>query len=175
MEAYRHYVSGFFSQRKDADASLSLLVSRGLPSERLHIFSTGRGSVPAKPESDSDNVLKDMLTTGAIGSAVGTGMGALAEVGLVMANVSLFVASPLIAPLMLLGWGATLGGLMGATVGAAQHTQHKDGWFSALIRDAISNGHVVLVADTWSPQETEIAQAVLHSAIGGARDSPHMQ
>jgi len=175
MAEYRHYVSGFFGHRKDADASLALLVSQGLQRERLHIFSTGRGSVPAKSESDSDNVLKDMLTTGAIGSAVGTGMGALAEVGLVMANVSLFVASPLVAPLMLLGWGASLGGLMGATVGAAKHTQNKDGWFSELIRDAISNGHVVLVADTWSPHETEIAQAVLHSAINGAQPSPEMQ
>ena len=172
MAEYRHYVSGFFSHRKDADASLALLVSQGLPRERLHIFTTGREPAAAQADSDSDNVLKDVLTTGAIGSAVGTGMGALAEVGLVMANVSLFVASPLVAPLMLLGWGASLGGLMGATVGAAKHTQNKDGWFSELIRDAISNGHVVLVADTWSPQETEIAKGVLHAAINDAYPSP---
>ena len=42
------------------------------------------------------------------------------QVALVATNVSLFIASPLLAPLMMLGWGASIGGLLGATVGAVK-------------------------------------------------------
>jgi len=97
---------------------------------------------------------------------VGTGVGALAQVALVAANVSLFVASPLIAPLAMLGWGAGLGGLVGAAVGA----EKKEGPFSALVRDAISIGQVVLVAETLTEQETAIAREVIQASVGDCND-----
>jgi len=62
------------------------------------------------------------LVDAAIGTAVGSGLGVLAEVPLVAANVSLFVASPLLAPLVMLGWGASIGGTVGAIVGARRRT-----------------------------------------------------
>ena len=39
-----------------------------------------------------DNALKDILVDGAVGAVPGTGVGILAEVALVAAGVSLFVA-----------------------------------------------------------------------------------
>ena len=80
--------------------------------------------------------------------------------------MSLFVASPLIAPLALLGWGASLGGFIGAATGAG----NKDERFSALIRDAISNGQVVLVAETRSEEETAIARETIRASVGDCKD-----
>ena len=60
-----------------------------------------------------------MLVDVAIGTTVGAGIGGLAEVAV---NVSLFGASPLLAPLVMLGSGASLGGLLGATAGAVTST-----------------------------------------------------
>ncbi|MDP1610942.1 MAG: hypothetical protein Q8M11_07765 [Sulfuritalea sp.] len=97
----------------------------------------------------------------------------LGELALVAANVSLFIASPLIAPLAMLGWGASLGGLVGAAVGAESHDgtkTEKKGTFSALIRDAISSGQVVLVAETRTAQETERARQVMRAAVGACED-----
>jgi len=51
---------------------------------------------------------------GAIGPAGGTGVGALAQLALVAAKVSIFVASPLIALFVILGWGASPGAFAGA-------------------------------------------------------------
>jgi len=170
MADYIHHVSGFFPHRADADRALSGLVAQGLLPERLHVFESGSAPPVVPPKATSDGVLKDILVDGAIGTAVGTGVGALAELALVAANVTLFVASPLIAPLAMLGWGASLGGLIGATAGAGD----KKGGFSALIDDAISSGQFVLVAETRSEQETAIARKGIEASVGDYKDASNV-
>jgi hypothetical protein len=167
MDTYRHHVSGFFARRAEADSAILTLVEQGLPRERLQLLETDHALQATPPQADSNAVLTDVLVDGAIGTAVGTGLGALAELALVAANVSLFVASPLIAPLAMLGWGAGLGGFIGAAVGA----EKKDGGFSALIRDAIASGQVVLVAETLTAQETATAKGVIMASVGGVKDT----
>lgn len=164
MNEYRHHVSGFFEHRDEAESALEALAQRGLPRDRMQIFK--HEEVPALNKAGSNVVLKNMVVDGAIGTAVGTGLGALAEFALVAANVSLFVASPLLAPLMMLGWGASLGATVGAMVGA----EKKDGPLSALVSDAIASGQVVLVARTLSEAETATARDVIQAAVGAVKD-----
>ncbi|NMG74025.1 hypothetical protein [Aromatoleum diolicum] len=169
MDDYRHHVSGFFAHRDQAQLAFSRLVEQGLPRERLHLFEKndlGSPDSAAAPEAGSKEVLKDVLVDGAIGTAVGTGVGALAQLALVAANVSLFVASPLIAPLAMLGWGASLGGLIGAAAGAGT----KEKTFEALVRDAIASGQFVLVAETRTEQETAIAREIIQTLVGEYND-----
>ncbi len=170
MNDYRHHVSGFFAHRDEADTVLSSLIAKGLPHDRLHIFAADSVPPVSAQEKKSDGVLQDVLVDGAIGTAVGTGIGALGSVALVATSVSLFVASPLVAPLMLLGWGASLGGLIGAATGATAGAGNKHGWFSDLVRDAISSGQVVLVAETCSEQETQTAREVIQASVGEFKD-----
>lgn len=166
MDQYRHHVSGFFPHREDAEGALSRLVDGGLPRDQLQILdATSVPGATATPAS-SNEVLKDVLVDGAIGTAVGSGIGVLAELALVAANVTLFVASPLVAPLAMLGWGASLGGFIGAAAGAGS----KDGNFSTLIQDAIASGQVVVVAETRTEQETAIATEVIQALVGQSTD-----
>lgn len=170
MDEYRHHVSGFFAHRAEADEALSSLLERGLPRDQLHLFDADSAPPFPEPQSDSNAVLKDVLVDGAIGTAVGTGIGALAQVALVAGSMSLFIASPLIAPLAMLGWGAALGGIIGATAGATTGTGDKHGPFSELVHDAILSGQVVLVAETRTEQETAIAREVIQEAVGDYND-----
>lgn len=193
MNTYLHHVSGFFAQRSEAESTLSTLLLRGIPSERMQIFDSKLAAPPAAglphqpgPVAGSDKALKDILVGGTIGTVVGTGLGALAEVALVAANVSLFIASPLIAPLVMMGWGASIGGLLGATQGvfkkdAASNSSgtvgetgkygvEKQGWLSNLIDDAIASGQFVLVVQTNTEQETAIAQGVIQASVGTYKD-----
>lgn len=173
MNEYRHHVSGFFAQHVDAEYVLAQLLVLGLPRERLYLLNADSAPRASAPQADDNGVLTHVLVDGAIGTAVGTGIGVLAELALVAANVSLFIASPLIAPLAMLGWGASLGGLVGAAVGAESHAGNKTGkkgTFSALIRDAISGGQVVLVAETRTAQETESARQVMQASVGACED-----
>jgi len=173
MHEHRHFVSGFFSHHDDAESTLSMLVEQGLPRKRMNIYSASTSSSPAKDakEVKSDGVLQDILVDGAIGSAVGTGIGALSSVALAAASVTLFVASPVVAPLMLLGWGASIGGLIGAAAGATAGEGNKKGWLSDLVGDAIANGHTVLVVETLNEQEMTIARRVMQASVGEYKEN----
>lgn len=178
MNQTSHHVSGFFAVCEKARATRDELVVRGLPPAQLRIYETDEVPSAPMPKGDSNAVLKDVLVDGAIGTAVGTGLGALAEVALVAANVTLFIASPLIAPLAMLGWGAAIGGVVGATAGAtadpraagASGDDMKDSWLSDMVRDAVSQGQIVLVAETRTAQETAIAREVIGASVGDVRD-----
>lgn len=111
-----------------------------------------------------------MLVDGAIGTAVGTGVGAIGSAALVAANVTLFVASPVVAPLAMLGWFAGLGGIVGAAFGA----NRKEGKFSELVKDAIESGNTVLVTYTHNESERELAKEVICASLKG-RDEAAME
>lgn len=98
MAPYQHHVSGFFVTRQDAEIAQAKLLARGLPPESLSIHENSNTSETPEPNANSNVALKGLLVDGAIGTAVGTGLGALGELALIAANVTLFVASPLRAP-----------------------------------------------------------------------------
>jgi len=166
-----HYVSGFFANKEHAENTLLALTAKGFPLELLTIFKTHLDTPASKMEAKSNEALKDIIVDGAIGAGVGTGIGALVEVALVAANVTLFVASPLIAPLALLGWGASLGALAGTTIGFKVPADEKAGKFSDMVRDAISNNQIVLVAETTTQAETKLAQEIIQAAVGNYKDT----
>jgi len=166
MDEYRHHVSGFFPDRDAAERALSALAARELPRARLHIFDSQTAFPVAVPKESEQAESKEVLVDGAIGASVGSGLGALAGVALVAANVSLFVAAPLIVPLVILGWGVSLGGFLGAAVGVG----NKEGSFADLVRDAIASGQVVLLVETRTELETSIAKEVIQASVGESRD-----
>lgn len=170
MNDYRHHVSGFFAHRAEAEGALASLVTRGLPRQQIQLLDAESALAPAEPKDGSNEALTNVLVDGAIGTAVGTGLGALAQIGLVAANISLFIASPLVAPLVMLGWGASLGGFVGAAAGASKDIKRKDGWLSDLVRDAIISGQIVLVAETRSTEETSLAREIIQASVGEFKD-----
>lgn len=165
---------GSSPHRLQANQTFFKLVEEGLPRDRLRIFEPDSAPPDHATKSDNNAVLTDVLVDGAFGTVVGTGIGALAELALVAANVSLFVASPLIAPLAMLGWGASLGGFIGAAAGTVRNSGTtrvgEKGKFSKLVSDAIMNGQVVLVAETRSQHETEIAQEAIKASLGNYKE-----
>lgn len=161
-----HYISGFFAHPKAAGDVFEKLISQGLPRERVQIYSSQTVAPVHESTESSNKVVKDISVDGAIGTAVGTGIGALIEVAIISANVTLFVASPLIAPLALLGWGASIGGLGGAAIGAAENARP----LSALIEDAITSGQIVIVAKALTEDETTVAREIIKDSIGDYKE-----
>jgi len=162
MEPYRHFLSGFFAHRDEAEFTVSKMLVAGLPLTRVHLLDKETIAPTHTATQSSDVVLKDIVVDGAIGTAVGTGVGALLTAGMVAANVTLFVASPLIGPLVMLGWGASIGGLVGASVGAAEKVKP----LSELVHDAINDGSLVVLVETLSAEETEAAGKIFKDAVG---------
>jgi hypothetical protein len=166
MNDYLHHVSGFFAHEDQAREVNQQLLTANIPLSRIHLLGKNIGDAFHPVKEDSNGVLKDMVVDGAIGAAVGTGVGAVAQMAFVAANITLFVASPLIAPLAMVGWGAGLGGFLGAAVGAAK----KPKPFEDLVRDAIEHDQFVVIVETINEEETKAAQRIIKDAVGDYED-----
>lgn len=169
MPAYLHHVSGFFAQRDEAEKTRNVLIERGIPALQLALYASEPSDLkpPASPERHG--AIKDMLVVGAIGTAVGTAVSALGEIALVAASVTLFMASSLIAPLAMLGWGASVSAVIGAVARSVR--LHKEGGnLSELVADALRSGQVVLMVTALSEEQTQIAIGVMQQAVGSCQD-----
>ncbi|SNS02889.1 hypothetical protein SAMN05192560_2291 [Methylobacillus rhizosphaerae] len=154
-------VTGIYPAIDDAHQVAQQLIDRGIPHEHIQVVSTRTDGHHVSQVENNGEVLKNVILDSAVGTTIGAGVGALGEIALVAANVSLFVASPLIAPLVMIGWGAVVGGFIGAANGISNHERD----FSDLLADAITQGHVVLLVDAETEEEVEIARAIIAASM----------
>jgi hypothetical protein len=174
MDSYLHRVIGLYPSLDEANHARDLVVAGGLAPTQIRVLATGSASAGADSnsgdeKSDSDDVLKDLLRDGAIGTAVGSVAGAGVSIALAAANLTLFIASPVLGALYLIGWGASLGGLVGAVVGS----ERSAGDASTLIRDALEHGRFVLVVHARTEAETTTARQVVSGHVEtSARPTP---
>ncbi len=159
-----HRVSALYATHDEATRVQTYLLQLGIAAQDMELLNDAR---PAMQPAESDEILKDMVVDGAIGTAVGTGVGAVGTAMLWASSITLFVASPLIAPLAMLGWFASVGGIVGAVAGAAK----KEGRFSELVMDAIKSGSVVLVVHTRSEAEKTLVMREINLSLVGQEAS----
>ena len=160
MDTYLHRILGFYATRAEAAAIVDRLQREGLGAGQWRILEPGQGA-GSEGRADSDDVLRAMLVDGSIGTGLGALAGAAGTVALGVASVSLFIASPVLAALTMLGWGASLGGVVGALVGA----QGSKGEVADLVKDALANGHVVLVVHARSEAQTALVQETIGQSM----------
>ena len=153
---YLHRVVGLYPTQAAAHTARDELLAHGLPAAQLRLIAPESAGPGADATADSDDVLKDLLRDGAIGTAVGGAAGAGATIALAAANITLFITNPVFGALYLLGWGASLGGLLGAVVGAERH----QGDVASLIKDAMACSQFVLVVHAKTEHETSLAQRI---------------
>lgn len=168
MRQYHHQISGFFSHRDQAETAYAQLLKQGITVAQLTLKDTDptASSAALAGKQSSNDVLKSVLISTAIGVAIGSVVGVLVELALTAANINLFVASPLIAPLVLIGWGASIGGFIGAVMGVMK----KNRPLAQLVQNAILTGQITLVVDTLNRQQTVAAKAVMDAAVGGYKN-----
>jgi len=165
-----HTVSAIYPSREEAEGVRQRLLDGGVPADTVHVLRDGSSNTLGRP---NDEVLKDMVVDGAIGTAVGTGVGVLGTAILWASGFTLFVASPVVAPLAMLGWFAGIGGLVGAASGAGSNGAvdsggaRKEGKFSELVMDAIKSGNAVLVVHTADDAETEWVKEIVGDSLKG--------
>lgn len=160
MENYQHRVYGLYANRHEAEQIRAQLLQKGFKPEQMELIGKSQSDEEIRP--DSDEVRNEVVIDGAIGTAAGAGIGALGEVALAAANVSLFIASPVLGTLMMIGWGAAVGGLVGAAVGAGTEDTKR---FSDIVQDAVKSGHAALIVYAMNEEQTTLAQAVIAESL----------
>lgn len=156
-------VSGIYASRLEAETVRSHLLQHGLPDDQVDVVERVRADDNNRELASADGVLKDVLINGAAGAIVGLGIGALAEVALAAADVTLFTTSPLVAPMAMLGWGVSLGAIIGGIAGVTG--ARKSGRLADIVLHAIRSGHVTLIAHTRTVEENRLASSLIGASI----------
>lgn len=99
MNKYIHKVAGIYSNKSTAENTRALLIERGFQPDQTDILLPTESAGDEKIEPEGNEVLQEVVKDGAIGTVVGGGVGALGVAALAAANISLFLASPLLGPL----------------------------------------------------------------------------
>ncbi|HEY6529969.1 MAG TPA: hypothetical protein VIZ65_14870 [Cellvibrionaceae bacterium] len=160
-----HRISALYANVAAAQHVRANLLRNGFAADAIEIRQHVEGVADDHTSVDSsDEVIKEVLTDSAIGAALGVGIGAIGTVVLITTSVTLFVASPLIAPLALIGNLATVGGLLGGAFGAAD----KETPFSAVVTEALAAGNVMLLVKTHNADENTLAKKIISDSLNGA-------
>lgn len=161
MDRCLHRVIGLYPSVHEANLARDRLLGAGLAAPQLKVLTAGTTGAGPDADADSDDVLKDLLRDGAVGTAVGTAAGAGVSMALAAANLTLFIANPVLGVLYLVGWGASLGGLVGAMVGS----ERRKGDVSTLIQDALAHRQVVLVVHAHTEAQTSLARHLVSQPV----------
>lgn len=162
-----HKISALFLNMVDAEAVRATLLQNGFVAQAVAIHQKLEDANETESVSgdNSDEVIQDVLVDGAIGVAVGiavgVGLGAIGTLILITASSTLFIASPLIAPLALMANLGSVGGLFGGVIGAADKGMH----YSAVVKEALSVGQVLLEVNTQNLRENILAKNIVSHAL----------
>lgn len=158
MTHYCHQVSGVLTRRSQADCAKQDLLGLGIRLDRVRIFDN-QELVPSGRLRAKRRPFRQVIKGVAVGTLFGLLVSALLAIAMTNAGAGLFGGSPL---LELLGWGAVVGGLAGAAIGASANVSQDDHPFGYTLLP----GNVVLLAETHSARETLRAFEVIERAPG---------
>jgi hypothetical protein len=114
-------------------------------------------AIEPEREQTRDTMVNDTVT----GSVVGTAAGAVVTGAAALSAPALFVSAPVVAPLVVLGYGALIGGTVGAIRGIKLHGNI----FSGLVKDALKEGYHVVVIHATSEEEQQRVQDVINTTM----------
>jgi len=152
MAQKQKIVTAVFRDRHDAEQAFEYLHTLGYLDSAIHVLMSDRtrSAISLPGETDEPRHQAGSMATegmgvgGAIGTAVGATLAAVAAIGATVAipltgGTSLFVAGPLLAAFVGGGAGAVAGGLIGALVGAGITEQNAQAY-----EEALRNGGIVI-------------------------------
>ena len=145
--AHKKMVTAVFRDRYDAERAFDYLHGLGYLDTEINVLMSDRTRAayyPAKDESKhaaGSMATEGMGVGGAIGTAVGATLAAVAAIGTTIAlpGLGLLIAGPIAAALAGGGAGAVAGGAIGALVGAGMTEQNAQAY-----EEALRHGGVVI-------------------------------
>jgi hypothetical protein len=158
--AKKKMVTAIFGNRIDSEQAFDYLYARGYQDSEINVLMSDKTRSSFYSEEDSEKHRAGSLATegmgvgGAIGTAVGAGLAAIAAIGTSIAipGLGLIIAGPIAAALAGGGAGAVTGGAIGALVGAGMTEQNAKAY-----DEAVRKGGVVIAV---VPHNTEDSSAI---------------
>jgi hypothetical protein len=159
--SYPHKVAAVYPDSTAAEAALNAFNLARLSGLRVTHLTPGSRDVDLEIEPEVDEtrntVVEDTLTGGAAGTATGA---AVAGATALLAP-ALFVSSPVIGPLVVLGYGA----MIGSAAGAIRGLRLRETLLAGLVKDVLKAGFHVVLVHAETPEAQQQAQTVIDETM----------
>lgn len=163
MRQYPHKLAGIFPDTTSLTRAEQLFREAGFSQEQVQRIQPGDAlrEQEQKIESESSGVRNEFIRDISVGTGVGGMGGAIGAAGIGLGLPALYVSAPVVAPLMVIGYAATIGGLAGAV-----HGLHvKEDVLTAVVEDTLNNGYPVLMVHARDKREIEKAHELMASTM----------
>jgi hypothetical protein len=157
MEHYDYKVGAVYSDKMSAENSYLRLREAGFSTDQVHLLAPDDALSSKKLEPEGNEIPKEVAKDTLIGAGIGGAAGAAGAAALGVAGITLFVANPGIATLLITGYAATIGGI----VGAGQALNVDKSSFDSVMLDIMRENHWAVVAHCRDTDDEELAREVL--------------
>lgn len=168
MQSYefKHELAGIYADKEAAEKAHEALIGAGFDASDIRLIP------PAKVTEDEDAVSRDIepesggtrdqiLKDTAVGTAVGGGVGAVGAGAIGLMAPMLFAAAPVVAPLIVMGYGAAIGGMGGAITGL--HIEKTR--LASIVQDALKGGFFVVLVHARDEAAYRKARDVMETTV----------
>lgn len=157
MEQYTRKVSGIYPDQTTAEQAVKKLRENGFPENQLRVINPHDPDPGAKLEPEGVEVAKEIGKDTMIGAGAGGVLGIVGSAALGVAEVALFVTTPILGTLMIATYAATVGGVAGYIKGL----KIKETAFLGIVEDALKQGHWVVLALAHDKKEEDLARKLI--------------
>ncbi|MDT8452579.1 MAG: hypothetical protein RQ936_07550 [Gammaproteobacteria bacterium] len=157
-EFHPHKVVAVYPGIAEAEAAVTALIDS--KNDGIDIIQLAPGAkdigmaLDQETETTSNTITKDT----AIGSIAGTATGAAVAGAVALVSSSLFISAPVVAPLILLGYGTLIGGIVGALRGP----KLREGQLAGLVKDALDARCHAVIVHAENEKSRDSAQEVIN-------------
>lgn len=156
-ELYPHKIAAVYPDGVQAEVALHALQATGLDNVEVTSLAPGDGGVSHAVEPEMEETRNRIVQDTLYGSVAGGAAGAVTAGAIAAVLPSLFVSAPVVAPLVLLGYGATIGGTAGAVLGL----KPRETFVAGLVKDALKAGFHVVIVHAANVEARQRAEAVI--------------
>lgn len=160
-EHYPHKVAAVYPGSIDADIAIEALEHSDLGDARIIRLVPGASDIDAGIEPELEGTKQTVARDALTGTVAGTTAGAVAAGAAASLVPTLFVSAPVVGPLIILGYGALIGGSAGAVHGL----KIREMMLSGVVKDALKAGYHVVVVHAATERTLHRAERVIDATL----------
>lgn len=157
MERYAYKLAGIYHDRSAAEQALQHMVSAGFARSQVRCALPDDQYLDRKVEPETRESRNHMLRNGVAGMLAGGALGLLITALIALFGASLFAAAPIWGPLIVTGYGAVIGLMVGGFTGL----RLREGRLATAIVDEINRGGYAVIVQARDGREAARAERLL--------------
>lgn len=161
MEQYAEKVSAIYHDKNLAQQALEKLRQNGFSEDQLRIIGPHDPLTGTKLEPEGEGMARHIIKDTLIGGGIGGALGAAGSAAMGAAQIALFVTNPIMGSLVITGYAAAVGSIVGAVKGV----KIKETAYLGVVEDALKKGHWVVAVHAHDKEEEKKAHGIIAETV----------